>query len=126
MMTIKVTEQYGRGMYATEDIEAGIPLEVCEVLVLSKEDTVKVNQTELKYYTFAYKQDQDCLVLGNGEIFNHSDEPNTGYKLSRVNKRDVMLFYTLRDVKAGEQLFTDYNADVKVDTEAYKSNKSLI
>lgn len=114
MFEIKVTEEFGRGLYATRKIYANEIVEVCEILVLSPEDTVKVNETDLKWYTFVYDKaaKQDCIVLGNGEIFNHSDTPNVKYDLVRYGNRFKMVFCTVADVEPGEQLFTDYNRDI--------------
>jgi SET domain-containing protein len=126
MYQIKVTEEMGRGLYATRFIPANTTIQLCELLVLSQNDTVVVNQTELKYYTFKYNETQDCLVLGDGEILNHSDTPNIGYELISDNGRIVMQFYSLRSVFAGDQLFIDYAADVKIESEKYIQNKSLL
>ncbi len=75
MTHIKFSPEYGRSMYASRSIGLGTLIEVCEVLVLSYDDTRAVNGlTDLQYYTFVYDAEtgQDCLVLGNGEIFNHA------------------------------------------------------
>ena len=126
MYMIKVTKEFGRGLYATETIKEGQVVTECEVLVLSPEDTVKVNQTDLQYYTFVFDEQRDCLVLGDGEIFNHSDTPNVAYKLVNYQGRKLMHFVATKTIKEDEQLFTDYNADVKVDTTAYIETKSLL
>lgn len=119
---IKVTDVDGRGLYAVQDLQAHKILFTCELLVLSERDTEVVNQTELQFYTFKFNEKQDCLVLGHGELFNHSSAPNVGYKLMDFDGRRVMAFYLLRDVSQNEQLYIDYNADVAVDTGAYKIN----
>ena len=127
-MSLKVSmfEGMGRGVEAMTAIKADSIIAVCELLVLSQDDTVKVNQTDLQYYTFKYNELQDCLVLGLGEIFNHSDMPNTRYEIKGIDGRDMMVFTTLRDIEAGEQLFTDYNADVKVNMYDYIKCNSMI
>ncbi len=127
MFTIKVTPKFGRGLYATRKIYANEIVEVCEILVLSPDDTVKVNETDLKWYTFVFdaSQGQDCLVLGHGEIFNHSDTPNVKYDLVRYGDRFKMVFVSIQDIEAGEQLFIDYNRDTQVKTCEYVG-KNLI
>lgn len=102
---------FGRGVVALDYINEGVCLEVCPVLPLSTEDTVKVNQTSLKQYTFVFDKEkkQDCLVMGLGELYNHSDVPNVGYRLNPICK--TMEFYTLCPVAKGEQLFTNYRQD---------------
>lgn len=123
---LKVTPEMGRGLYAREDLLPNTLLFTAELLVLSEYDTSKVGETDLKYYTFKYNDKQDCLVLGDGEIFNHSDSPNVNYKLIDFDGRKVMAFHTIRKVVQGEQLFIDYNADIKVNTKDYVDTKSLI
>jgi SET domain-containing protein len=122
---LKNTEVMGRGLYAANDIQEDKIIFTAELLVLSEQDTVTVNTTDLQYYTFKYNEKQDCLVLGDGEIFNHDDAPNTAYKLIDFDGRKVMAFYTLRPVLQHEQLFIDYNADIKVNVGQYMG-KNLI
>lgn len=122
MYHIEVSKEMGRGLYATRTITPGTFIEVAELLVLSPEDTIRVNQTDLKYYTFVYDKvtGQDCLVLGDGEIFNHSDTPNVRYRLQSIGDRMRMAFVSTRTILEGEQLFIDYSADTAVDTNQYK------
>jgi uncharacterized protein len=123
---IKTTTEFGRGLYAGLDIKKNKVITSCELLVLNAIDTTLVNSTDLQFYTFKYEGAKDCLCLGDGEIFNHSTKANVGYVLEFHPDQDrkIMTFYALRDIKADEQLFIDYTADVKVDTTAYV-NKNL-
>lgn len=108
---IKVTEQFGRGVYADQNITAGQWIECAEILALNTADTVQVNNTDLKCYTFTLDETSDCLVLGNGELYNHSDNPNVEYKLINLNGRNQMVFKALKDITNGDQLLIDYNGD---------------
>jgi SET domain-containing protein len=110
--TVKVTDQYGRGVYATDNIDSGRWIECAEVLALNEADTALVNNTDLKDYTFKFDDKTDCLVLGNGEIYNHAGNPNVSYTLMNINSRFQMVFKAIKDIKVGEQLFIDYNSDV--------------
>jgi uncharacterized protein len=112
--SVQLIEGMGRSIIAERDIKRGEVITNCELLVLSPEDTVKVNETDLQWYTFTFNKDtkQDCLVMGDGEIFNHDDNANTLYGLIDWNGRKLMRFQACRDIKKGEQLFIDYNADV--------------
>lgn len=123
--SVQMVEGMGRGIIAERDIKRGEIITNCELLVLSPEDTVKVNETDLKWYTFTFNAEtrQDCLVMGDGEIFNHDDDANTLYGLIDWNGRKLMRFQASRDIKKGEQLFIDYNSDVeKADIEGYTVN----
>lgn len=112
------TAQFGRAIFAQSDLKKGDIVMYCEILVLNPLDTSMVNLTELKHYTFTYKwsewsfERQDCIVLGDGEIFNHDDNANVAYELININGRDMMRFVMTRDAKRDEQLFINYNDDL--------------
>jgi SET domain-containing protein len=112
--SVQLVEGMGRGVIAERDIKLGEIITNCELLLLSPEDTIKVNETDLQWYTFTFDKNskQDCLVLGDGEIFNHDDNANVLYGLIDWNGRKLMRFQASRDINKGEQLFIDYRADV--------------
>lgn len=116
----------GREVIAADNIACDAIIECCELLILSYEDTIKINNTELKYYTFVYEDGRDCLVLGNGEIFNHSGVPNVGYRIEMIDGRKKMVFRALRYITLGEQLFIDYKADSNNTNVELYQNKNLI
>jgi uncharacterized protein len=126
MYHIKTSPEVGRGLYASRTILKGETVSICEILTLSPEDTIKINETDLKYYTFKLDDSRDCLVLGDGEIFNHDDNANVSYRFVNALDRQRMVFKAIKTIFKGEQLFIDYNADIKVDTQDYKQQKSLI
>lgn len=113
---------FGRGVYGKWALRQNTEIAICELLVLSEKDTPIINSTDLKYYTFKYNETQDCLVLGIGEIFNHSNAPNVKFELKEKDGRKLMVFTMLKTVEAGQQLFIDYNSDVQVDTSEYTVN----
>ena len=126
--SVQMIEGMGRGVIAERDIKLGEIITNCELLVLGTISTRLVNQTELQYYTFVFDatNNQDCLVLGDGEIFNHDDNANTLYGLIDWNGRKLMRFQAARDIKKGEQLFINYGADTQVNVENYLNNGSLL
>lgn len=127
---IKTSLEMGRGLYPLRNIFKGEIVSVCEILVLSQDDTVKVNDTDLQYYTFKYNEIQDCLVLGDGEIFNHADDSNVSYELVSHSEngqdRMRMIFVAKRDIGVSEQLMINYQDDTQVDSSKYIAQKSLI
>ncbi len=130
---VKMFEGMGRGLITTMPFnksDVGMTIAVCELLVLDAVDTEIVERTELRHYTFKYSIDRDCLVLGNGEIFNHSDTPNVSYVIEEIEEggevRKMMVFRCIKPWQAGDQLFINYNADVVVNTEEYIASKSLV
>lgn len=122
MINLKVTDEFGRGLYASELIKANSIIMQCEILVLSTTDTPIVNSTDLQWYTFVYNDKQDCLVLGLGEIFNHSDTANVSYNLIDYNGRKVMQFLALQDIQIDTQLFINYSKDSKIEADKYTVN----
>lgn len=109
---VLMTEQYGRAVFAEKHLKKGETVCYCEVLPLNEKDTITVNTTDLQHYTFTFDDKRDCLVLGDGEIFNHSDTANVKYELVNLNGRPLMHFSMTKDANRDEQLFIDYNADV--------------
>lgn len=123
LFDIRLTEQFGRGLFAKEKIKAGKWVTLCEVLVLSEDDTSKVNNTNLKDYVFKLNENQDCIVLGDGSLFNHSDDANVSYEILNLNGRNMMLFKALKDIEPEEQLFTNYTQDTNgILQQEYKTN----
>lgn len=129
-VAIKVSPGMGRGVYYIDDTTLAKPgalLFKCEILALDPISTFLVNLTCLKHYTFKLDNYRDCLVLGHGELFNHSDTPNVEYELTTLlDGRKVMQFRLLSRVTSGDQLFINYNQDVNVEVAEYIQNKSLI
>lgn len=123
MYKIKITSEFGRGLYATRDIGVGEIITECELLVLEELDTKVVNMTSLRDYTFKFNKTQDCLVLGDGKLFNHADFPNCEYRLVEFDGRHIMQFFATQEIITGEQLFIDYTHDEKTVLAAnYTSN----
>ncbi len=119
MYNIKVTAKMGRGLYATKAIKKGQVIAVCEVIVLNAKNAEIVNSSSLQFYTFKYSNTKDCIVLGDGSLFNHDHNENVSYNLVNKGKRKVMVFKALSDIKKGQQLFTNYNQDVDINIKKY-------
>ncbi|MBW1840859.1 MAG: SET domain-containing protein-lysine N-methyltransferase [Deltaproteobacteria bacterium] len=106
--------EFGHGVFATEHIPADTTLEECHHLRIKKEDCSGImddyvyntasdsgdSEEESEYYSFPF---------GFGSIFNHADDHNTEYW--HDTNRDLIVFHTIRDVTAGEQLFINYGKD---------------
>lgn len=115
MYCIKMYPDMGRGLEALHTINKGIIIAEFEIIPLSKFDTYVINtRTQLGQYTFELNSKQDCLVLGDGGLFNHADTPNVGYAVVEVSGRLKMRFWALGDINTGDQLMIDYKADCRV------------
>jgi hypothetical protein len=105
---------FGHGVFATKYIPADTTLEECHYLRIREEDCSGI----LNDYVYRLEPDDGdskeaveyySLPLGCGSIFNHADNHNTEYW--HDTERDLIIFYTIKDVSAGEQLFIDYGKD---------------
>ena len=123
---IATDEVMGRCVHANKPLSKGDVVMISELIVLSSIDTVKIGYTDLKHYTFKYSDNNDCLVLGDGELFNHDNNANVSYHLEDFFGRKRMVFTALTDILEQTQLFIDYGADTAVDTDSYVNAKSLI
>jgi SET domain-containing protein len=101
--------KYGRGVFATRDIQSGELIHVAPVIVLSKEECETAESTILANYVFSWrkKTGRCALALGYGSLFNHSYTPNAKYKLR--TKKDTIEFFAYTDIKAGDEIFVNYN-----------------
>lgn len=103
----------GHGVFAGALIPAETTLEECRYLRLNEAECVGI----LDDYVFGLEPDDDhpedneyySLPLGWGSMYNHSENNNTAYWHDQ--KRDLIIFYTTRDVSRGEQLFINYGRD---------------
>lgn len=113
MVYINETLDMGRGVFAAQSFMPGQILFSAELIILSEIDTLMAQATDLRKYLFTYNEQQDCLVLGNGSLFNHDEAPNVGYRLGTEGSRTVMYFYALEPILANKQLFINYADDLR-------------
>lgn len=111
ILYIHSTDSMGRGVFTSEDIEAGTLIERAPVVVLTGEERKLIDQTILHDYIFewgANKQDC-CMALGYVPIYNHSYTANCEYEMDFDDA--TIQIKTVRRVKAGEELFINYNGE---------------
>ena len=99
----------GRGIFTPENIESGTLIETSPVIVMSREERKLLDQTLLHDYIFEWgvKKDQCCMALGYISIYNHSFQSNCEYEMDF--DREFISIKTVRFIKAGEELFINYN-----------------
>lgn len=109
MIEVKKTKTMGRGVFATQDIPANTTIHLADYIKVPEEE---VNNTPtFAKYVFQYSKKYSALSLGVGSLFNHSDNPNAEVCFSKVGEREVMEFYSVKDIKAGEQIFISYGGE---------------
>ncbi|MEI6086916.1 MAG: SET domain-containing protein [Bacteroidota bacterium] len=110
ILVVAPSELRGRGVFATESIAIDTVIEISPVLVLSKEERSKAEETMLYNYIFEWGDDYELGALGMGyiSIYNHSYQSNCIYEMDF--EHELMAIKTLRKIAAGEELFINYNA----------------
>ena len=78
---------------------------------MSKEERTLLDQTILHDYIFEWGENTDlcCMALGYVAVYNHSYQSNCEYEMNYEKK--LIHVKTVRPVKAGEELFINYNGD---------------
>jgi uncharacterized protein len=108
---ISSSRKKGRGVFTSEIIQAQTVIEISPVIVLSNNDRILLDQTLLHDYIFEWgeKRNQCCVALGYVSIYNHSYGSNCEYEMDY--KQELISVKTIRPIKAGEELFINYNGD---------------
>lgn len=105
------TENMGRGVFASENLEKGIVIEISPVIVMSADERKLLDQTTLHDYIFEWgpKRKQCCLALGYVSVYNHSYKSNCEYVMDF--DAGTITISTVRKIKEGEELFINYNGN---------------
>lgn len=108
---IASTDLMGRGVFTSENIPAGTIIETAPVIVMSAEERELLDKTLLHDYIFewGHQKEQCCMALGYVPVYNHSYTSNCEYEMDYENEK--VSIKTVRDIKAGEELFINYNGD---------------
>jgi uncharacterized protein len=103
------TKEMGRGIFTSQDLANDTIIEESPVIVMSKEEREHLDKTLLHDYIFEWGKDsrQCCMALGYVAVYNHSYRSNCEYEMDY--ERRVISIKTIRFVKAGEELFLNYN-----------------
>jgi uncharacterized protein len=111
ILSVAPSPERGRGVFTTEDIATGTIVEISPVLVLDPDERAKVEQTILFDYIFEWGDDLKgaCVALGYLSVYNHSYAANCIYEMDF--EHELMQVRTVKPIKAGEELFINYNAD---------------
>lgn len=108
---IAPTQDMGRGVFTREDIDTGTLVEVAPVIVMTAEERKLLDQTLLHDYIFEWgeQSDQCCMALGYVPVYNHSYQSNCEYEMDFDSRQ--ILVRSVKPVKAGEELFINYNGE---------------
>ena len=108
---IAPTDFMGRGVFTSEDIAAGTLVEVAPVIIMCMEERKLLDKTLLHDYIFEWGDDekQCCMALGYVPMYNHSYNSNCEYEMDY--DQQLISIQTVQSIKAGEELFINYNGD---------------
>jgi len=108
---IAETKLMGWGVFTSADIDEGTVVEESPVIVMSKGERKLLDQTLLHDYIFEWgeKKDECCMALGYIAVYNHSYRSNCEYEMDF--NREMILIRTVHFIKAGEELFINYNGN---------------
>ena len=110
-LLIGPTKNIGRGVFTTEDIPADTIIEIAPVILMSADDRLHLDQTLLHDYIFEWKGEGGacCMALGYVPVYNHASPSSCEYEMDYAH--GLITVKTVRDIKAGEELFINYNGD---------------
>ena len=106
---IDLTKTMGRGVFTSENIDAGAIVEESPVIVMSREERKLLDQTLLYNYIFEWgaKKNKCCMALGYVAVYNHSYKSNCEYEMNF--EEETITVRAVHFIKAGEELFINYN-----------------
>lgn len=115
ILYIAQSSTQGRGVFTSADIPANTTIEIAPVLVLNSEDRVLVEKTILYNYIFEWDDDgsQAVIALGYISMYNHSVHFNCNYEMD-FDALTISVI-TCRAIKAGSELYINYNPIGKED-----------
>ncbi|MDQ0200198.1 SET domain-containing protein [Neobacillus ginsengisoli] len=109
MLEVKQSK-YGRGVFATHDIQKGELIHTAPVIIVPNEEFDYLYKTILSNYFFYWGKNKDCAIaLGYGSLFNHSYTPNAKYKY-RIEDETIE-FYAHTDIKSEDEIVVNYNGN---------------
>ena len=101
--------EFNRGVFAKRDFKKGELLHEAPVISYPNDQHQHIEKTLLADYAFEYGINHTAILLGYGMLFNHSYEPNATYEINFKNH--TFDFFAYKDIKAGEEIFINYNGD---------------
>ena len=105
------TKKMGRGVFTKGRLKAGTLIELAPVVVMSRDDRRHLDLTLLHDYIFEWGgiKDQCAMALGLVPLYNHSYQANCEYEMYYA--KEVIAVKTVVNIRAGAELFINYNGD---------------
>jgi len=105
------TSEMGRGVFTSDDITKDTIIEISPVIVMTGAERKLLDQTLLHDYIFEWGDHREncCMALGYIPLYNHSYKSNCEYEMDF--EQQLITIRTVRFIKAGEEIFINYNGD---------------
>lgn len=110
-LTIAASPLGGKGVFTSEDIPVDTIIEISPVIELTPEERAHVEKTELFNYIFEWGDEYKgaAVALGYVSMYNHSYHASCVYEMD-FEENEIRV-RTVKEVKAGEEVTINYNAD---------------
>ena len=105
------SENRGRGVYTSIDIQKDDLIEVCHVIEIPKMELPIIHKTTLHDYYFLWGHDlESCAIaLGFGSLYNHEVNPNADFILDIENKTIDII--AIQNIAAGSEITINYHGE---------------
>ena len=123
ILIIAPSKKRGRGVFATEDIKKGTVIEISPVIVLTAAERNIIEKTIMFDYIFEWGKNKKraCVALGYVSLYNHEYASNCDYDMDYKNR--TMTITTVKDIKKGDELSVNYNAEPNDKTRVWFDKK---
>jgi len=107
---ISESNDKGRGVVLSEQIELDNLIEICPLIIIPKDQVMQIHSTILHDYYFLYDEDKQdaCIPLGYGCLYNHSRDPNARVAYDYDGK--CIHIISTRTIQSGDEVTIDYTA----------------
>jgi SET domain-containing protein len=122
---IKEVEKKGRGVFRSVPVAAGELIELCPMLIFSRDDFEKMKFTFIINYCFLYNQAEKVagLATGFGSLYNHSTPANAFHKINKEEK-SVSIF-AVRDIAAHEEICINYHGEYNSEATIWFTSRGI-
>ncbi len=99
---VKDTRLKGRGVFAAADIKKNELIEACHLILMDLNDV----HGSLESYIYEYSTNTAAIALGNGSLYNHSDDPNSEFDFDF--KKKILKVRAKKMIMKGSEITVDY------------------
>jgi len=99
---IRRNAKKGRGVFSDEPIKRGEIIEKSQLIIIPESEL----GDELSRFVFAYDKKNVAIPLGNGSLYNHSEDPNVTTYFDF--NRQLLVFEALVNIPPAKELLINY------------------